>query len=72
MSAAEEAGCKIFFNHPLQHVDVEKGQLFFYLQNPQTTQLYQKRVQCAHIFGTDGGGSRCRQSLQGFKILILY
>ena len=42
MSAAEDAGCKLFFNHPLQHVDAEKGILYFYLQNPTTTQLYQK------------------------------
>ena len=31
MSAAEEAGCTMCFNHPLQHIDVDKGILYFYL-----------------------------------------
>jgi kynurenine 3-monooxygenase len=65
MTAAEEAGCRIVFNHPLAHVDVPHGLLFFYLQDAPTTQLYQKTVKCAHIFATDGGGSRCRQALKG-------
>ncbi len=65
MSAAEEAGCVIVFNHPLAHLDVSRGHLFFYLQDATTTQLYQKMVKCAHVFATDGGGSRCRQALKG-------
>jgi kynurenine 3-monooxygenase len=32
MTEAEQAGCKIVFNHPVAHVDVPKGMLFFYLQ----------------------------------------
>ena len=65
MTAAEEAGCRLVFNHPLAHVDVPGGLLFFYLQDQATTQLFQKSVKCAHIFATDGGGSRCRQALKG-------
>ena len=66
MSAAEEAGCKLHFSHSLTHLDIAGNNLFFYMQNPESTQLYQKRVHCKHIFGCDGGGSRVRQALKGF------
>lgn len=65
MTAAERAGCRIFFSHPLAHLDVDSGTLFFYLQHQPSTQLYQKRVKAGHIFGCDGGGSRVRQALKG-------
>ncbi len=32
MTEAEKAGCKIVFNHPLMHIDIPNGILFFYLQ----------------------------------------
>ena len=66
LSAAEEEGCKVYFSHPLTHVDIPQKTLYFYLQDPETTRLYQKSVKCGHIFGADGGGSRCRQALKGF------
>lgn len=66
ISAAEEAGCKMYFSHPLSHLDVPNGIMYFYLQNPQTTQLFQRSVKAAHVFGADGGGSKCRQALKGF------
>ena len=65
MTAAEEAGCRLVFGHPLGHVDVVSGLLVFYLQDPATSQLFQKTVRAGHIFGTDGAGSRCRQALKG-------
>jgi kynurenine 3-monooxygenase len=66
MDAAQEAGCRIVFNHPIAHVDIPSGTLYFYLHDPSTSQLYQKVVVAAHIFGCDGGGSRVRQALEGF------
>ncbi len=64
IAAAEEAGCKLFFSHPLAHVDIPNATLYYYLQNSATSQLYQKRVKARHVFGTDGGGSRVRQALK--------
>jgi kynurenine 3-monooxygenase len=66
LSAAEEAGCRVHFSHPLVHIDVAQRVLYFYLQEPGTGQLYQKAVHCGHIFASDGGGSRSRQALKGF------
>jgi kynurenine 3-monooxygenase len=66
MDAAQEAGCNIVFNHPIAHVDVSSGTLYFYLHDAGSSQLYQKAVVAAHIFGCDGGGSRVRQALEGF------
>lgn len=65
MTAAVDAGCQIYFNHPLAHIDIERGICFFYLFDRQAQQLYQKSVQATHVFGADGGGSRCRQALKG-------
>lgn len=64
ITAAEEAGCSFAFNHPLAHVDIPNSTLYFYLS--AAGQLYQKSVKVSHIFGADGGGSRCRQALKGF------
>lgn len=67
MDAAEAAGCHLHFRHPLQHVEVDTGTLFFYLWDPAATAAgFQKSVVAAHVFGADGGGSRCRQALVGF------
>jgi kynurenine 3-monooxygenase len=66
MDAAQEAGCNIVFNHPIAHIDIPSGTLYFYLYDPSTSQLYQKSVLAAHVFGCDGGGSRVRQALEGF------
>ena len=66
MDAAQEAGCTIAFSHPIAHIDVSSGTLYFYLFDPSTSQLYQKSVLAGHIFGCDGGGSRVRQALEGF------
>lgn len=65
MNAAEEAGCKFCFEHPVSHVDIPNGMLYFYLRNNITKQFYQKSVSASHIFGADGGGSRCRLALKG-------
>jgi kynurenine 3-monooxygenase len=65
LDAAIEAGCQVFFAHPLAHMDVPSSTLFFYLQDPVSKQFYQKSVAVAHIFGADGGGSRCRLALKG-------
>lgn len=65
MDAAEEAGCAIHFKHPVAHADIPNRTLFFYLADPSTGRLYQKRVTASVIFGADGGGSRCRQALRG-------
>jgi len=67
LTFAEEMGCEVHFNHPITHVDIETKTLFFYLQDPVSTKLYQQRYTVDHIFGTDGGGSRCRQSLLGYS-----
>jgi len=64
IKAAEEAGCKIHFSHPLTHIDVPGRSLYFYLNHG--SQLYQKKVKCGQIFGADGGGSRTRQALKGY------
>jgi kynurenine 3-monooxygenase len=66
LSAAGEAGCTLYFSHPLSHLDVKRGVLSFYLQDSASTQLYLKQVHARHIFAADGGGSRARQSLKAF------
>lgn len=66
MDAAQEAGCTIVFNHPIAHLDVPSGTLYFYLYDHVSTTLYQKKVVAAHVFGCDGGGSRVRQALEGY------
>jgi kynurenine 3-monooxygenase len=65
MNAAEEAGCIFNFEHPVSHVDIPAGMLYFYIRNPITKAFYQKSVLASHIFGGDGGGSRCRLALKG-------
>jgi kynurenine 3-monooxygenase len=65
LNAAVDAGCQVFFSHPLAHVDIPSSTLYFYLQDPVSKQFYQKSVAVAHIFGADGGGSRCRLALKG-------
>ena len=65
IDAAEKAGTHVFFNHPLAHIDIPTATLYFYLQDPSTTQLYQKSVTADHVFAADGGGSRARQALKG-------
>jgi hypothetical protein len=44
MNAAEEAGCSLYFSHPLAHVDIPESTLYFYLFDGAATQLYQKSV----------------------------
>ena len=65
MNAAEEAGCVFHFSHPIAHIDIPKSTMFFYLYDKVTKVLFQKSVVVAHVFGADGGGSRCRQALHG-------
>ncbi len=65
LDAAEEAGCQLFFSHPLAHVDVPSGTMFFYLNDKLTGRRFQRRVKASVVFGADGGGSRCRQALVG-------
>lgn len=65
MDAAQDAGCDILFSHPLAHVDIPQSTVYFYLRDSTASQLYQKSVKASHIFGADGGGSRCRQALRG-------
>jgi len=67
MNAAEAAGCQMHFRYPLQHVDVDTGTLYFYMWDKASKSAgCQKTVTAAHVFGADGGGSRCRQALVGF------
>jgi hypothetical protein len=54
MDAAEEAGCRLLFSHPLAHIDIPAGVLYFYLFDKAKSQLYQKSVTAAHVFGADG------------------
>lgn len=65
MDAAEESGCAIHFKHPVAHADISNRALYFYLSDPGTGRLYQKKVTASLVFGADGGGSRCRQALRG-------
>jgi kynurenine 3-monooxygenase len=65
MTAAEDAGCKFHFNSPLQHIDIPSAKLYFYLMEGGS--LFQKVVTATHIFGADGGGSRCRQANKGLN-----
>jgi hypothetical protein len=65
MNAAEAAGCQMFFSHPLAHIDIPNSTLYFYVFDKASSQLHQKIVVCGHVFGADGGGSRCRQALKG-------
>ena len=66
MDAAERAGCALRFEHPLAHIDVAAGALYFYVRDPaEPSHAFQRTVRAAHVIGADGGGSRCRQALRG-------
>ncbi len=53
MDAAQEAGYNIMFKHPIVLVDVSSGMLYFDLHDASSSQLYQKAVVAAYIFGCD-------------------
>ena len=49
MDAAEEAGCALYFEHPVAHIDIPAGKLFFYLRSGDLQ--YQRSVTASVVFG---------------------
>src|SRR4051794_21839717 len=62
MTAAEDRGVHLYFDHPLDHLDVHKRTLITYSRKGHPVQ---QTFRAAHVFGTDGGGSKVRQALKG-------
>ncbi len=62
LDAAEAAGARIHFNHPLDHLDVRARTLYSYVR--MEGHPHCRAYKATHIFGADGAGSRVRQALK--------
>ncbi len=61
LNACEELGVRIHFDHPLEHIDIPRKQIFCYArENHRRGATFSAK----HIFCTDGAGSRGRQALK--------
>jgi len=62
LDAAEAAGARVHFQHALDHLDVRNRTLYTYVRHQGHP--HAKAFRAAHVFGTDGAGSRVRQALK--------
>jgi kynurenine 3-monooxygenase len=62
LDAAEAAGARVHFQHALDHLDVRNRTLFTYVRHEGHP--HAKAFKAAHVFGTDGAGSRVRQAIK--------
>lgn len=64
LNAAEARGVHLYFDYPLDHLDITNRRFFSYTRT--AGHPAQRCITAAHIFACDGGGSRARQAIKGF------